>query len=248
MSNSGRCVIVTGGSRGLGLSLIRHLLGQGYDVATCSRKITSNITALRSELQIERFMWSECNVGTEEQESRYFSEVLKWAGDREIYGLVNNAGIAMDGILATFPNSDSTRIIEINLIGALRMARLALRNMLSNKHGGRIINISSIIGSRGYTGLASYSASKAGMDGLTRALAREVGRRNITVNSVAPGYLDTEMSSTLQSRQRQQIIGRTPMARLGTAEDVVPVIAFLLGDDSRFVTGQTIIVDGGITC
>ena len=154
----------------------------------------------------------------------------------------------MDGILATFPNSDSTRIIEINLIGALRMARLALRNMLSNKHGGRIINISSIIGSRGYTGLASYSASKAGMDGLTRALAREVGRRNITVNSVAPGYLDTEMSSTLQSRQRQQIIGRTPMARLGTAEDVVPVIAFLLGDDSRFVTGQTIIVDGGITC
>jgi len=120
-----------------------------------------------------------------------------------------------------------------------------LRHLLTRSGGGRIVNISSIIGLRGYTGLAAYSASKAGLDGMTRALAREVGRRGITVNSVAPGYLDTEMSERLEQRQRQQIINRTPQGRLGTVGDVVPVIRFLLGAEAGFVTGQTIVVDGG---
>ena len=153
----------------------------------------------------------------------------------------------MEGILATFPNVDSARILEVNLIGALRLARLATRHMLSRSGPGRIINISSIIGSRGYTGLAAYSASKAGLDGLTRALAREIGRRGITVNSLSPGYLETEMSSILGQRQRQQIINRTPLGRLGKVEDVVPVLRFLLSEGARFITGQTLIVDGGIT-
>jgi 3-oxoacyl-[acyl-carrier protein] reductase len=164
-----------------------------------------------------------------------------------LYALVNNAAIAQDGVLATFPNVESERIIGVNLLGALRMARLMSRHLLGRRGGGRIINISSVIGSRGYTGLGAYSASKAGLDGLTRALAREVGRREITVNSVAPGYLDTEMSSRLAQQQRRQIIGRTPLGRLGTVDDVVPVIRFLLGPGAAFVTGQTIIVDGGAT-
>jgi 3-oxoacyl-[acyl-carrier protein] reductase len=109
------------------------------------------------------------------------------------------------------------------------------------------VNISSIIALRGYTGLAAYSASKAGMDGLTRALAREVGRRQITVNSVNPGYLETEMSTSLEQQQRQQIIRRTPLGRLGRVEDIVPLVQFLLSAEAAFITGQSIVVDGGVS-
>ena len=164
------------------------------------------------------------------------------------YGLVNNAGIAKEGILATFPNVESTRILNVNLIAALRMARRALQVLLTRPGAGRIVNISSIIALRGYTGLAAYSASKAGLDGLTRALAREVGRREITVNSVNPGYLLTDMSASLEQQQRTQIIRRTPLGRLGTVEDVSPVVRFLLSDDAGYITGQSIAVDGGISC
>lgn len=241
------CVLVTGGSRGLGLAIVNDLLVNGYRVATCSRTRTPQIEALVQQYGADRLSWSACEIGEEAQEEALFRSVLSWAGSPGLYALVNNAGIAMQGILATFPNVDSLRVLEVNLIGALRLARLALRHMLGRPGPGRIVNVSSIIGSRGYTGLAAYSASKAGLDGLTRALAREVGRRGITVNSLAPGYLDTEMSSTLESRQRQQIINRTPLGRLGTVDDVVPALRFLLSDGAGFITGQTLIVDGGIT-
>jgi 3-oxoacyl-[acyl-carrier protein] reductase len=138
-------------------------------------------------------------------------------------------------------------LLQTNLHGALYMAREALRVMYRQNNAGRIINISSIIGSRGYAGLAAYSASKAGLDGLTRALARENGRRNITVNSIAPGYLDTEMSSSLNDKKRAQIINRTPLKRLGNVDDITPSIRFLLSSDAAFITGQTITIDGGIT-
>jgi 3-oxoacyl-[acyl-carrier protein] reductase len=119
---------------------------------------------------------------------------------------------------------------------------------VNSMHGGRIVNISSIIGQRGYNGLAAYSASKAGMDGMTRALARELGRRAVTVNSVAPGYLVTEMSSTLNESQRKQILNRTPLGRLGDCDDVLPVVRFLMSENARYITGQTLVVDGGISC
>jgi 3-oxoacyl-[acyl-carrier protein] reductase len=246
-SAQARCVLVTGGSRGLGLAFVKDLLAQGYRVATCSRSITEAVEELTASHGPDRFRWCQGAIGDEAQEAALMEDVLAWCGDDGLYGLVNNAGIAKEGILATFPNVDSESIIEINLVGALRIARLALRHMLRRKGGGRVVNISSIIGSRGYTGLAAYSVSKAGMDGLSRALAREVGRRGITVNSIAPGYLETEMSSTLAQRQRQQIVGRTPMGRLGTVDDVVPVLRFLLSDGAGFMTGQTLLVDGGIT-
>lgn len=248
MDMTDKCVLVTGGSRGLGLATTRQLLQQGYNVFTCSRSQTPELQGLMAQAGPARLSWCAAAVGQADDEERFFAQAVQWAAGRPLWALINNAATAQDGILATLPNVDSERIIETNLTGALRLSRLALRHLLSKGTAGRLINISSIIGSRGYTGLAAYSASKAGLDGLTRALAREVGRRKITVNSVAPGYLETEMSASLQQRQRSQIINRTPLGRLGTVDDVVPVVLFLLSDQAAFITGQTLVIDGGISC
>ena len=244
---STKFIIVTGGSRGLGYAVIVDLLAAGYRIATCSRQSNDKIEALINE-QSENLFWSAAEIGNEADESTFFETAMEWGKRQNFWGLINNAGVAGEGILATYPNVDTQRILNINLIGALRMARLALRVLLGSPKGGRIINISSILGLRGYTGTAPYSVSKAGMDGMTRALAREVGRRNITVNSINPGYMETEISATLTTRQKQQIINRTPMKRLAELDDVTPVIRFLLSDEARFITGQSLVVDGGVTC
>lgn len=242
-----RHVIVTGGSRGLGLCLVQGLLEAGYHVSTCSRQTSEQIEMLQTDPKWkDRLFWRRCTVGEAMEVDRFVQDAAEWAGG--LYGLINNAGIAREGILATFPYAAIDQIVQVNLVGAMQTARAALRIMLRAEGPGRIVNISSIIGQRGYTGLAAYSATKAGLDGLTRSLAREVGRRGITVNSVAPGYLDTEMSATLEARQRDQIIRRTPIGRLGTAGDVWPIVRFLLAEDAAFITGQTITVDGGLTC
>jgi 3-oxoacyl-[acyl-carrier protein] reductase len=248
MSNASRVVLVTGGSKGLGLAMVRDFLSHGYRVATCSRNETDEVRQLSATESGDRFLWLSCEVGKEEEETSMFEKVVTWAGKDGAYALVNNAGIAGEGILATFPNVDSVKILEVNLLAALRLARLASRVMLAQAHGARIVNISSIVGLRGYSGLTAYSASKAGMDGLTRALARELGRRNITVNSVAPGYFESDISATLGARQRNQIVNRTPLGRLAGVVDIVPMIRFLLSDEAGFITGQTLVVDGGITC
>lgn len=240
-----RAIIVTGGSRGLGLSIVRGLLESGHAVATCSRTLGDTLPALL-EAHPESLFWQAADIGDAASTQDFIQAAVQRFGAP--WGLVNNAGIAREGILATLPLVEVDNLIQTNLTGAIQMARGVLRHMLSRPGGGRIINISSIIGQRGYTGLAAYGATKAGLDGLTRALAREVGRRQITVNSVAPGYLDTDMSGTLSGGQRDQIVRRTPMARLGTAADIVPTILFLLGDGARFITGQIITIDGGITC
>lgn len=243
-----RRVVVSGGGRGLGLALVEDLIGAGYGVATCSRRRSEALDRVQERHGEERLFWAACDVADPSACEAFMTAAVGWAGADGLWGLINNAGIAGEGVLATFPTVDSTRIIETNLLGALHLARQGLRHMLCRPGGGRIINISSIIGQRGYTGLAAYSASKAGLDGLTRALAREVGRRAITVNAVAPGYLDTDMSAGLDERRRRQIINRTPINRLGTVADVVPLVRFLLGDGAGFITGQILVVDGGIGC
>jgi 3-oxoacyl-[acyl-carrier protein] reductase len=244
-SIASRAVVVTGGSRGLGLGLIADLVANGYRVATCSRRSSPELEALMATGKV---LWKKGTVGEARDDDAFFAAAEAWAGPDGIWGLVNNAAVSAEGILATFSNVDSEQIIQTNLVGALYMARLAARHMLRRTTGGRIINISSIIGLRGHTGLTAYSASKAGMDGLTRALAREIGRQQITVNSINPGYLDTDAVAALQEAQRRQIVNRTPLGRLGRVEDVSPVVRFLLSDDARFITGQCLVVDGGVTC
>ena len=241
-----RHVAVTGGTRGLGLELVSALLANGYRVSTCGRGSSPALEGV-AEQHPERLFRAHCAVENEDDVDRFFCDAIAWAGSDGLYGLVNNAGIAREGVLATFPNIESRNIVEINLLGNLFCSRAALRYMLSRPGGGRILNISSIIGSRGYTGLGAYSASKAGIEGLTRSLAREVGRRQITVNSVAPGYILTDMSATLSKEKLDQIARRTPLGRLATASDIVPAILFLLSDGADFITGQTLTVDGGIT-
>jgi 3-oxoacyl-[acyl-carrier protein] reductase len=244
-----RHVIVTGGSRGLGAAMIEGLLADGYLVSTCSRKKSDNIARLLAHPEHgARFFWEACEVGEAAQVDAFVRAACDWAGEDGLWGLVNNAGVAQAGILASFPNVESERILRINLLGAIEMARAASQIMLRQDGGGRIINVSSIIGSRGYNGMAAYSASKAGMDGLTRALARELGRRAITVNSVAPGYVATEMSSTLTPMQIAQIVNRTPLGRLASEEDVLGLVRFLLSDAAAMITGQVILVDGGVSC
>lgn len=243
-----RHVIVTGGSRGLGAAMIEGLLADGYRVSTCSRKKSANIQRLLAdETHGGRLYWGQCEIGQAAQVDAFVDGAVAWAGEDGLWALVNNAGIAQTGILASFPNRETEKILQVNLFGAIQAARAASEHMLRLNKGGRIINISSIIGSRGYNGMSAYSASKAGMDGLTRALARELGRRRITVNSVAPGYVLTEMSSVLTPAQLNQIVNRTPLGELAEAADVTNAVRFLLSDGARMITGQTILVDGGVS-
>jgi 3-oxoacyl-[acyl-carrier protein] reductase len=244
-----RHIMITGGSRGLGAAFVEALLADGYKVSTCSRSKSARMEALLANpAYAPRLFWAPCEVGNAEAANRFVGDAVQWAGDDGIYGLINNAGIAQAGILTSFPNVESERLIQVNLLGAIHFARAVSQHMIRQNTGGRIINISSIIGSRGYNGLAAYSASKAGMDGLTRALARELGRRRITVNSIGPGYVKTEMSATLTPPQLAQIVNRTPLGRLATEDDVTALLRFLLSDRAGMITGQVILVDGGVSC
>jgi 3-oxoacyl-[acyl-carrier protein] reductase len=248
MQTRPRHVIVTGGSKGLGAAIVEGLLSDGYRVSTCSRSGSEFVERMQaSESYGPRFHWAACDIGEADHVERFMDGAVARAGADGLYGVLNNAAIARAGILASFPNVESEQILRVNLLGAIQVARAASAIFLRQGRPGRLINISSIIGSRGYSGLAAYSASKAGLDGLTRSLARELGSRRITVNSVSPGYLTTEMSATLGEAQLEQITRRTPLGRLATANDVLALVRFLLGDDAEMVTGQVIHVDGGIS-
>lgn len=243
MSGEGEVVLLSGGSRGLGLAILKDLLPAGYRVATFSRKPTPEIAELRRR-HPDRMFDFRGDMAQTDTLKEVVSKVESEIGPIRV--LINNAGIARDGVLATMRPQDIAAVIDVNLRGTLLLTRLVARQMV-RRSGGSILSISSIIGLRGYSGLAVYSATKGGLDAMTRALARELGPRNIRVNSIAPGYLETEMSSTLGAEQRDQIVRRTPLGRLGRPEDVTGAILFLLSPAAAFITGQTFVIDGGIT-
>jgi 3-oxoacyl-[acyl-carrier protein] reductase len=240
-----RTILISGGSRGLGLGFVRHFLAAGDTVATFSRTRTEEIKSLKANTALNsRFICKPVDASDAAALRDFVQAVYDRTG--RIDALINNAGLAHDGVLATMPDDQIDQMLTVNLRSALLLAKECSRFMLLES-GGSIINISSIIGERGFSGLAAYAATKAGLLGMTRALARELGPRNIRVNAVAPGYLDTEMSGELSAAQRAQIIRRTPLGRLGKIDDVVPVVDFLLSSAAAFITGQVITIDGGAT-
>jgi 3-oxoacyl-[acyl-carrier protein] reductase len=237
-----RHVIISGGSRGLGRTLVEGLIESGYQISTFSRNRTDFTDQYLNHPGV---FFESADICDSPALARFLSNAKERFGLP--YGLVNCAGVATVGVLPLLRDEQIDQAIATNLRGTITLTRLVLRQMRMRGDGGSIVNISSVVGLRGYRGMAVYSATKGGMDAMTRALARELGAWKIRVNSVAPGYLQTEMSSSLNDQQLKKILSRTPLHRLGTPQDVVGPVRFLLSDESAFVTGQVLTVDGGIT-
>jgi 3-oxoacyl-[acyl-carrier protein] reductase len=238
-----RVVVITGGSRGLGAGIVQAYLDAGDRVATCARTRTPQIDLWEKEFG-DSFLFQEVDLSNREQTTAFVDATIERWDSIEV--LVNNAGVARDNILALATDDDIDIVVDLNIKGTLHITRLVSRRMLARRRG-HIVNISSIVGLSGYRGLAVYSATKAALDGMTRALARELGSRGIVVNSVAPGYLRTEMSHGLDEEQLNQIVRRTPAGRLGEPADIARVVMFLTDPANEYITGQVIVADGGLT-
>ena len=241
-----RVVIVTGGSRGLGAGIATSYLAAGDRVATCSRKPTDQVRAWEADpATADRFLFHPADLARAEDREAFIRAVVDRFGRIDV--LINNAGIAPEGVLPLFNDAAIDAVVDLNLKGTISLTRLAVRRMLAHGDGGHIVNITSVVGLSGYRGLGAYSATKAGLDGFTRSLSRELAPRGILVNSVAPGYLRTELTESMTGDNLDQIIRRTPVGRLGEPEDVARICQFLTDPGNTYVTGQVIVADGGLT-
>lgn len=241
-----KVVIVSGGSKGLGLAITRRLLDAGFRVHTFSRSPSPDTKMLEKEQSdTGRYYWTALDTTDQEGLDKYVNRIYREEG--HITGLINNAGFNLDRLLPMTGPGEIERVISVNLTSPLLLTRLVTRAMIQ-KGNGSIINISSVIGHRGIKGTSVYSATKAALVGFTRSLARELGPRNIRVNAMLPGYIETEMTAGMSVVKKAQVIRRTPLGRMGCAADIAGVAEFLLSPGSSFITGQTIVVDGGLTC
>jgi len=239
-----RNVLVTGGSRGIGLAIARRLAAADYDVIAVARHESSELHTLIGEVGDDRLHFRAFDLSELGAIPTFVKALRDDFG--AIYGLVNNAGIGTEGLLATMHNSEIEALIRLNVLSPVILTKYIVRQMMADG-AGRIVNISSIIASTGYKGLAVYGATKAAAAGFTRSLAREVGTLGITVNAVAPGFIDTELTQTLSDEGRQRIVGRSALRRLPEADDVAAMVEFLLGEGGRNVTGAVLTVDAGNT-
>jgi 3-oxoacyl-[acyl-carrier protein] reductase len=240
-----KVALVTGASRGIGRSIATTLAGAGALVvinfksnAAAAGEVVSAITAAEG-----RAAAIQADVSDAAEVERLFKEVLDRYGKIDI--LVNNAGITRDTLLLRMKEEDFDAVLQTNLRGVYLCTKAALRPM-TKARGGRIINITSVVGLMGNAGQANYAAAKAGIIGFTKAAAREMASRNITVNAVAPGYIETELTGVLSETVRQAILENIPLGRLGQPQDVADLVCFLASDAAGYITGQTLTVDGGM--
>ena len=242
-----RNVIVTGGSRGIGLGIARKLAGSGYRVIVVARKQNSAFTTAIEEAELAN-PGSLHFVPFDLAEIEGISDLVKTLRKDfgAIYGLVNNAGISFEGTLALMSTSHIEQLIRVNTLSPIVFTKSVVRSMMADG-GGRIVNLASIIASTGYSGLSVYAATKASIIGFSRSLAREVGRLGVTVNSVAPGFVETDMTESLKGEQREKIERRSALRRLAEVEDVANAVEFLLSDKAKNITGTVITVDAGNT-
>lgn len=238
-----RTVIVTGASRGLGLAISRRLVDDGFRVVAVARRESND---LREEIARRpgALVFAPFDLAEIDAIAEFVLRLKKDFGAP--YGLVNNAGLGTEGMLAIMHNSQIEMLTRINVTAPIVLSKYVVRNMMSAGEG-RIVNISSIIASTGYSGLSVYGATKAALIGFSRSLSREVGRSGITVNAVAPGFIETEMTASLDADDRGKIAGRAALRRLAAPEDVANAVSFLLDNKARNVTGTVLTVDAGAT-
>ena len=245
MSLQGKVALITGGSRGIGAAVAQTLATAGAAVAVCARNgEAAAATASAIAAQGGQALGVAADVSRAEDAERLVKACLERFGRLDI--LVNNAGITRDGLVLRMKDGDWSDVLAVNLNGAFYCARAALRVILKQKQSGRIINIGSVVGSMGNAGQANYVTSKAGLIGLTKALAREVAARGVTVNLVAPGFIETDMTANLPDAVKETYRGQIPLGRFGTAADVAAAVAFLASDGAAYITGQVIHVNGGM--
>ncbi|MBT4979095.1 MAG: 3-oxoacyl-[acyl-carrier-protein] reductase [Gemmatimonadetes bacterium] len=241
----GKVALVTGGSRGIGRAIALRLATEGADLAICARNVeAAGAVATEIEGFGRRCLVRQTDVANTKQAGELIEATIGELGRLDV--LVNNAGITRDGLLMRMKEEDWDEVLAINLKGAFNCAKAAVRPMLKAR-GGRIINITSVVGLQGNAGQANYAASKAGLIGLTKSLARELASRGITANAVAPGLVpDTGMTGELAEEIQQQMLAGVPLGRAGTPEDVAHAVAFLASEQAAYITGQVLAVDGGM--
>jgi len=239
-----RNVIVTGGSRGLGLGIARALGGAGYRVIAIARRQSDELAAAIQASSPGSLHFWPFDLAKVSDIANLVKAIRKEHGP--IYGLVNNAGIGTSGVLATMRDGQIERLVHLNTVSPIVLTKYVVRAMMVDG-GGRIVNMSSIVSVTGFSGLSVYGATKASLTGFTRSLAREAGPLGITVNAVAPGFVDTEMTEGLDDAQRDQIRRRSPLRRLADIDDVANAVEFLLSDKAKSITGTVLTVDAGST-
>ena len=246
MSLTGKTAIVTGGSRGIGKAVCLELARRGCNIVLSFAGNTAAADQTVAECQAlgVQALAVQGNVADADAVKALFDATLKQFGAVDI--LVNNAGITRDNLLMLLKEEDFDAVVDTNLKGTFLCMKAAVRPMMKQRHG-RIISLSSVVGLHGNAGQVNYAATKAGVIGMTKSLAKELAGRNITVNAVAPGFIDTDMTAVLPEKAKEAILASIPMARLGAAEDVANAVAFLASDEAGYITGQVLAVDGGMS-